>query len=322
MKDKDGNIVLEKHKRLTRWKEYITELFEHVRPPMSSLIEESSYDEPVDPISEYEVFTASKNMKSGKAVGPDIMQCELIKLLQSNRPALMFVVKFFNSVLSKGIIPKDWLKSTFIMKPKKTNARDCGDYRTISLMSHILKIFLKIIHQRIYKKCDENAGTYQLRFISGYGTREAICALNILAQRCRDVRHELYCCFIDYQKAFDCVKTVDGNTETNWHQLGNSKIYIANLYWNQIAIIRNENEETEKISIKKGVRQGCILSPVLFNIYSESIFKQALNEDDGIAIGTEHLSNIRYGDDIVLVADSFENLQDMLIRSAHHTDYT
>lgn len=56
--------------------------------------------------------------------------------------------------------------------------------------------------------------------------------------------------------------------------------FIQNLYWNQTAVVRSENVESEGISIEKGVRQGCILSPTLFNLYSEAIFQQAIQDDE------------------------------------------
>ncbi len=66
-------------------------------------------------------------------------------------------------------------------------------------------MFLKIIHQRIYEKCEENSGEQKFGFTNGFGTREPLCALNVITQRCTDVDNKLYLCFIDYRIAFDCV---------------------------------------------------------------------------------------------------------------------
>ena len=69
--------------------------------------------------------------------------------------------------------------------------------------------------------------------------------------------------------------------------------FIQQLYWNQTAVVRSENAESEEISIEKGVRQGCVLSPILFNIYLEVIFHQAIkNDKDGIKVDNERISNI------------------------------
>lgn len=143
-------------------------------------------------------------MKTGRAVGPDKMHGELVKLLLKDNSSIKFLAHFFDLILHSDAIPEDWFKSIFIALPKKNNATDCSDYRTISLMSHVLKILLKIIHRRISQKCEENSGSQQFGFRSGFGTREALCAINVLAQRCRDVNRNLYLCFIDYKKAFEC----------------------------------------------------------------------------------------------------------------------
>lgn len=84
---------------------------------------------------------------------------------------------------------------------------------------------------------------------------------------------------------------------------------IINLYWNQTAVLRIGKEHTDEVKILRGVRQGCILSPILFNIYSEYIFREALeNQEEGISINGKELNNIRYADDTIMFADTIEGL--------------
>lgn len=85
---------------------------------------------------------------------------------------------------------------------------------------------------------------------------------------------------------------------------------IRNLYWNQSATIKVDGEQTEDIQIQRRVRQGCIISPILFNIYSEQIFLEPLEDaEEGIPINGTRLNNIRYADDTLIFADSAEGLQ-------------
>ena len=95
--------------------------------------------------------------------------------------------------------------SVYITLPKQPRATDCANFRTISLMPHALKIFLKIIQARIGNKIDSEVGPTQFGFRPGSGTREAIFSFNILAQKFIEVDQEIYTCFIDYSKAFDKV---------------------------------------------------------------------------------------------------------------------
>ena len=79
---------------------------------------------------------------------------------------------------------------------------------------------------------------------------------------------------------------------------------IIDLYWNQHASVRVEGECSRSFSIRSGVRQDCLMSPILLNLYSEFMIREALEGIKGIQIGGENLTNLRYADDAVLVADS------------------
>ena len=84
---------------------------------------------------------------------------------------------------------------------------------------------------------------------------------------------------------------------------------IRNLYWNPKAYMRTEDGLSPEIRIKRGVRQGCVLSPCLFNLYTENIFG-AINTTKGIMIGGTTINNLRYADDTVLLAETAEDLQE------------
>ncbi|CAG9837411.1 unnamed protein product [Diabrotica balteata] len=89
-----------------------------------------------------------------KLVVQMIHQLSCSKLIENDN--IKVVVRLFNSIYNTGVIPADWLKSIFVTIPKKHNARKCSEYRLISLMSHTLKIFLRIRHKRIRRKCEED----------------------------------------------------------------------------------------------------------------------------------------------------------------------
>ena len=86
---------------------------------------------------------------------------------------------------------------------------------------------------------------------------------------------------------------------------------IQNLYWEQMAVVRLQEGNSEEFRIERGVRQGCVLSPKLFNMYTEPIFR-AIEELPGLTIGGENINNFRYADDTALVADSEERLQEIV----------
>ena len=166
----------------------------------------------------------------------------------------------------------------------------------------------------MYRKCEAYLSATQFGFRSGFGTREALFGVNVFAQRCRDMSVDMYACFIDFRKAFDRVRhetliqiLVDIGLDARDIRI------IENLYWKQAAVVCIDGTETTALNIKRGVRQGCILSPVLFNIYSEMIFRKALSDkQEGIMVNGEVINTIRYADDTVLIASSREDLQSLL----------
>ena len=86
---------------------------------------------------------------------------------------------------------------------------------------------------------------------------------------------------------------------------------VRNIYWEQTAAIKIDNEISPFIKVKRGVRHGCVFSPDLFNLYSENILRE-IQDQAGILIGGHNLNNVGYADDIVLIADSEKNLQKII----------
>ena len=127
----------------------------------------------------------------------------------------------------------------------------------------------------------------------------------------------MYFCFIDYAKAFDCV---DQNKQ--WKILQEMGIpdhlicLLRNLYADQEATVRTGHGTTDWFQIGKGVCQGCILSPCLFNLYAEYIMRNAGLEETqaGIKISGRNINNLRYADDTTLMAESKEELKSLLMK--------
>ena len=136
-------------------------------------------------------------------------------------------------------------------------------------------------------------------------------------RKSKQVPENIYFCFIDYVKVFDCVD--HNKLQKILQQIGIPDpltCLLRNLYAGQEATVRTGHGTTDWFQIGKGVRQGCILSPCLFNLYAEYIMRHAgLDEAQaGIKIAGRNINNLRYADDTTLMAESKEELKSLLMK--------
>jgi hypothetical protein len=259
------------------------------------------------PILVSEVKYAMKRMKYGKAPGSDDISIEQLKALDDG--GIKILTEICNEVYNTGTIPDEMTHCIFVKIPIKANAIDCTDYRTLCLMSNITKIILRVITARNRRTFERESGRMQSGFIQGMGTREGIFNLRIITEKLLEKHKRIYVCFIDYKKAFDRVfhaKLIEALKRLEID--GKDLNLITNLYWQQTASIKTEDGQSSSFDIKRGVRQGCVISPSLFNVYTENIFK-VFEDQPGIKMFGEYINNLRYADDTVLLAESEEELQ-------------
>ena len=153
--------------------------------------------------------------------------------------------------------PQDWKRSRFIPIPKKGNAKECSNCRTIALISHASKVMLKILQVRLYVNCE--LPDVQAGFRKGRGTRGQIANILWIIEKAREFQKNIYFCFIDYAKAFDCA---DHNKL--WKILQQMGIpdhltcLMRNLHAGQEATVTTGHRTTDWLHIGKEVHQGCI----------------------------------------------------------------
>src|ERR1043165_3207476 len=222
-----------------------------------------------------------RHMKNGKAEGIDNIPIEMLRNL--GEKAMNEVVQLCQDIYNKGEWPEDFRQTIVIPIQKKRNAINCEDHRTISLLTHASKILLRIITKRLQTKAetDNCLGEEQYGFRKGRGTRDAVAALRVIAERSIQHGQDIYICFVDYEKAFDRVDwkklmRILRRIGVDWRE----RRLIGNLYMGQRVKIRIDGEFSQPATIGRGVRQGCPLSPILFlfNIYIEEIVRETLEE--------------------------------------------
>ena len=180
----------------------------------------------------------------------------------------------------------------------------------MALISHTSKGMLKILQARLQQYVNCELPDVQAGFRKG-GTRNQIANIHSIIEKAREFQKNIYFCFTDYTKAFDCV-----DHKKLWKILKEMRkpdhltCLLRKLYAGQEATVRNEHGTTDWFQINKGVRQGCILSPWLFNFHAEYIMQNARLEEAqaGIKIARRNINNLRFADDTTLMAEELKSL--------------
>lgn len=276
-------------------------------------------------ITEDEIICELKKLKNNKSPGDDGIPGELYKCLSTRM--LPVLLKLFNKILQTGDFPESWVTAIIIPLYKKGDKNDCGNYRGISLLCVLSKIFMGVISKRLtlWSELNENIVEEQAGFRSGYSTIDNIFILtSIITKYLSKKKGVLYCAFIDFSKAFDCInrsKLFYLLINKNLH--GNMIKLLQNIYSTVKARVKSTNGLSNTFNCNTGVRQGCVLSPWLFAMYiNELANEMESNGGNGIFIHKDFhdLMLLLFADDLVLIADTCIDLQRRLNCLASYCD--
>ena len=311
VKSKDGEILTEMKDVKERWKESFEELYNHQNqtngeatniPQMASL-------EPVPDILRDEVEFAVRKLAEEKAPGFDSITGEELKATGST--GITILHKLCNIIWREESFPADWGKAIITPIYKKKDKLNCENYRGISLLSHAGKVFSIILQRRIMKKTEEVLSETQAGFRPGRSTMDQLFTLRQIMEKRLERNQSLLCCFIDYEKAFDSVWQEGLWKAMNFFGYSSKYIHLLQaLYQQSSSAVRVNGELTDWFKTTVGVRQGCALSPQLFNILLEAVMLYAIHDTKiGVRVQGQLINNLRFADDIVLIADNDRDLQ-------------
>ena len=208
-----------------------------------------------------------------KAHGGDRIPAELFQILKYN--AVEVLHSICQQIWNTQQWPQDWKRSVFIPIPKKGNARECSNYRTSAVISHASKVMLKILQARLQQYMTQELPDVQAGFRKGRGTRDQIAYILWTIEKQENSR-----------KASTSASSTTLKPLTVWITINCGKLLqmgipdqltclLRNLYSGQEATVRTRHGTTDWFQIGKGVCQGCILSPCLFNLHAEYIIQNA-----------------------------------------------
>ena len=259
----------------------------------------------MQPILREEVEIAVASLKKGKSAGVDNIPAELV---QAGRETTIDVLtEICNRIWRTGEWPTPWTQSLIITLPKKGNLQLCQNYSTISLISNSSKVMLKVILNRLKPQAEEIIAEEQAGLRAGRSTTEQIVNLRILCEKYLQHQQNLNHVFIDFKKAFDRVwHAALWATMRKYNISANLVRTIEQLYDKATSAVQMNGSIGEWFRTTVEVRQGCLLSPTLFNIFLERIMS---DHDGKVSIGGRNITNLLFADDIDALAEEEQELE-------------
>lgn len=312
----NGRITRDRESVLTKWKDSFRDLLN----PVNIVSEDTQTDEDAQinysfnaDISYEEVRRAFSRAKMGKSAGLDELPVEVLK----NDSAINTLFRLFSICFSTGIIPDYWNYSIISPIPKTStgDARNPMNYRGISLAPACYKIYCGVLNARLEAwvtdndiLCDEQNG-----FRKSRSTLDHLSTVTSIIETRKAMKKDTFVSFIDFSKAYDSIPR-----HILWTKLKDiglcGRLYNAliSLYKDVKSCVRINGLSTDFFDVKCGLKQGCLLSPLLFNIYINDLVHEMKHLDIGVDIDGEKVCILLYADDVILIADSEGELQTLL----------
>ena len=263
-----------------------------------------------------EIIKAANKLKTKKAAYSDRITNEMLKA-SADILAIGFT-KTFNAIMNSGNFPSSWCEGLISPIFKSGNKLDANNYRGICVSSSLGKFFCSILNNRLmhFSKSKNLLHPSQIGFIPGNRTSDHIFTLKTLHDKYINQNNEkIFACFVDFKKAFDSVwheglylKLLESGVGGRFYDL------IKDLYSNTRCAVKVSDHRTPFFSYNRGVRQGCVLSPLLFNLYINEIpnLFEKINSDPFLLPNGTKLNSLLYADDLVILSRSKSGLQNCL----------
>ena len=288
------------------------EFLESVEQQLNDLINDSVEYMTDPPITRYEVETELKSLKQGKAPGVDGISNEFYKYLSGY--LLDPLTTLFNYVWIKGDYPDKWSEGVIQPLHKKGSYNETDNYRKLTLMACMGKIFESIVNKRLVfqSEATNNVDRYQFGFTQGCRTSDNVFIIDSMISYQKSIRKNLFITFIDFSKAFDFV-----NRSFLYYKMikkgygGRLVKTIQSMFSKSQAKVRWQGELGSSINSTHGVLQGGIVSPKLFNLYMSDM-EEYLDQSCGVSIEGTTFTHLLYADDLVLFSETKDGMQTLL----------
>lgn len=320
LRDKDGTLLTEDKKVLERWEEYYTDMLSKEQQAVENN-DNNNDNMPLLRIntrapSEGEIKNAIIGLKSGKAAGADNLPADILKVDKDLIAKVLHPI--IRHVWETEEVPSHWKDGLIVKIPKKGDLTHCENWRGITLLNTINKILATVIMHRLSDTIEPSLRKEQAGFRPGRSCVDHINTLRIIIEQSLEWRSPLYLLFIDFRRAFDSL-----NHNAIWKILTQRGVppkilnIIKNMYTDANSNVLHNGSTSKPIKVRNGVKQGCVLSPLLFNLVLDWIMKKVNDDNRGISWNFQgRLEDLDYADDICLLSHNFADMDTKLQRLA------
>ena len=288
----------------------------HIREQLNNLLDNhNGIDTLDDKISLEELTKTIKSLKTKKSGGPDMIKNEMIKLASPN--IVKCLLRLFNAILSTRKIPDGWSLNYIVPIFKGGCPSETGNYRGIAITSCLGKLFSSVLSNRLVKYLDHNKliAQEQIGFRKQKRTSDHIFVIKSLVEEAKSKRKPIYGCFVDLRKAFDTIwrEGLYYKMLQNFHISSKYVNIIQSMYSNVKGQVKSDGKLSDIFNIAIGLRQGCNLSPQLFNMYINDLpGLLRLGKCDPVKLNDSNINMLAYADDMLILSNSEKGLQKAL----------
>ena len=260
-----------------------------------------------------EVDKMIKTLKNGKAKGWDHIPNEALKNLPLQMVSMITLL--FNKIKNSGTLPKGWNRGRVTLVHKRDLRELLGNYRPITVLISMSGLYSRVLNARLSCVSEEHKllGEVQNGFRKGRGGSDNSFVLDTVIWKAKATRSKLYMSFLDISKAYDSV-----NRDILWRKLyslgikGEFLSSLKSLYTDDCIDCEVNGLLTRPIFLRRGLRQGCSLSPLLFALYISDVGTDIMLSQLGFSLGSICVSGLLFADDIVLIARTSAGLKMLL----------
>ena len=317
LKNADGEILTDEKAIMKRWKEYFQDLLEgteHIDEHKRTREVSENIQDNEEEITMLDMEEAISKLKMGKAPGQDKITSEMIKNLGPKGRELL--LEIYKKVSKEERIPKDWEVGLILPIFKKGDKRECKNYRGITLTSTVLKVYEHILEKKLREIAEPTLKEAQSGFRKSRSVQDHIFTLKEIITKTLEKKRTAHFAFIDLEKAFDTVPRTKIWESLHTRRVSSKMIrIIQSLYKNTVNCVISKNSISDKFTTNEGLRQGGVMSPLLFIIFMDDIITKC-NEiiNKKLHVGYKNLKKVEisecaFADDIVIITETAKDLE-------------